>query len=45
MTWRVLVSAPYFLPVLEEFRSRLEAEGVEIVANGTLRGLEGSTAR
>src|SRR6266498_1991119 len=31
MTWRVLISAPYFLPVLEEFRSRLEAEGVEIV--------------
>jgi D-3-phosphoglycerate dehydrogenase len=31
MTWRVLISAPYLLPVLEEFRSRLEAEGVEIV--------------
>lgn len=31
MTWRVLVSAPYMLPVIEEFRSRLEAEGVEIV--------------
>lgn len=31
MTWRVLVSAPYFLPVVEEFRSRLEAEGVEIM--------------
>lgn len=31
MRWRVLISAPYLLPVLEEFRSRLEAEGVEIV--------------
>lgn len=31
MTWRVLVSAPYMLPVIEEFRSRLEAEGVEII--------------
>jgi D-3-phosphoglycerate dehydrogenase / 2-oxoglutarate reductase len=32
MTWRVLISAPYLLPVLEEFRTRLEAEGVEIVS-------------
>jgi len=31
MTWRVLVSAPYLLPVVEEFRARLEAGGVEIV--------------
>lgn len=31
MTWRVLISAPYMLPALDEFRSRLEAEGVEIV--------------
>ena len=31
MRWRVLVSAPYMLPVLEEYRPRLEAEGVEIV--------------
>jgi D-3-phosphoglycerate dehydrogenase len=31
MTWRVLVSAPYMLPVVEEFRSRLAAAGVEIV--------------
>jgi D-3-phosphoglycerate dehydrogenase len=31
MTWRVMISAPYLLPVIEEFRARLEAEGVEIV--------------
>jgi len=31
MTWRVLISAPYMLPVLEDFRPRLESEGVEIV--------------
>lgn len=31
MPWRVLVSAPKFLSVVEEFRSRLEAAGVEIV--------------
>ncbi|MFL6210513.1 MAG: phosphoglycerate dehydrogenase [Pyrinomonadaceae bacterium] len=31
MTWRVLVSAPYLLPVLEEFRARLEAAGIEII--------------
>jgi len=31
MTWRVLISAPYFLPVVEEYRSRLEAEGLELV--------------
>jgi D-3-phosphoglycerate dehydrogenase len=31
MKWRVLVSAPYILPVLEEFRPRLESEGIEIV--------------
>jgi len=31
MTLRVLISAPYILPVIEEYGSRLEAEGVEIV--------------
>lgn len=31
MRWRVLVSAPYMLPALEEFRARLEGEGVEVV--------------
>lgn len=28
---RVLISAPYFLPVVEEYRSQLEAAGVELV--------------
>jgi D-3-phosphoglycerate dehydrogenase len=31
MKWRVLISAPYMLPSLDEFRPRLEADGVEIV--------------
>jgi phosphoglycerate dehydrogenase-like enzyme len=31
MTWQVLISAPYMLPALDEFRPRLEREGVEIV--------------
>jgi D-3-phosphoglycerate dehydrogenase len=31
MNWRVLVSAPYILPVIEDFRPWLEAEGIEIV--------------
>ena len=31
MTWRVLISAPYFLPAVEEFRSRLQSAGIEIV--------------
>jgi D-3-phosphoglycerate dehydrogenase len=31
MTWRVLISAPYLLPLPEESRSRLENEGAEIV--------------
>ena len=31
MAWRVLVSAPYFLPVVEEWRQRLAAEGIELV--------------
>jgi len=28
---RILISAPYFLPVVEDYRSRLEAEGLELV--------------
>ena len=31
MTWRVLITAPYLLGVLDEYRSILKAEGVEIV--------------
>lgn len=31
MKWRVLITAPYMLPVVEEFRPRLLAEGVEVV--------------
>jgi D-3-phosphoglycerate dehydrogenase / 2-oxoglutarate reductase len=31
MTWRILVSAPYFLPVVEDYRQQLEAEGLELV--------------
>jgi D-3-phosphoglycerate dehydrogenase len=31
MTWRVLVSAPYFIPVIEEWRPRLAAEGIELI--------------
>jgi D-3-phosphoglycerate dehydrogenase len=29
--WRVLVSAPYFIPVVEEWQQRLTAEGVQLV--------------
>jgi D-3-phosphoglycerate dehydrogenase len=29
--WRVLISAPYFIPVIEEYRQRLAKEGVELV--------------
>jgi D-3-phosphoglycerate dehydrogenase len=32
MTWKVLVSAPYFLPVMESWRQRLAQEGVELIA-------------
>ncbi len=39
MTLRVLISAPYMLPVLEEFRSRLEAEGLELVRAQVLERL------
>ena len=31
MTWKVLVSAPYFLPVMETYRQRLAQEGVELI--------------
>jgi D-3-phosphoglycerate dehydrogenase len=32
MTWRVLVSAPYFIPVIEDYRKRLKDQGVELIA-------------
>lgn len=31
MTWRVLVSAPYFIPVIEEYRQRLADLDVELI--------------
>lgn len=31
MKWRVLISAPYILPVLDEYRSVLEENGIEVV--------------
>jgi D-3-phosphoglycerate dehydrogenase len=31
MTWRVLVSAPYFIPVTEEYQKRLSEVGVEFI--------------
>lgn len=31
MSWRVLISAPYFLPVIEAYRRRLEQAGIELV--------------
>ena len=31
MTWRILITAPYFLPVVESYRSQLESEGLELV--------------
>ena len=31
MTWKVLVSAPYFLPVMETYQQRLAPEGVELI--------------
>lgn len=31
MKWRVLVSAPYFIPVIEDYRERLSTEGVELI--------------
>ena len=31
MTWKVLVSAVYFLPVIDRFRARFDEEGIELV--------------
>jgi D-3-phosphoglycerate dehydrogenase len=30
--WRVLISAPYFIPIIEEWRQQLAAEDVELVS-------------
>ena len=32
MKWRVLVSAPYFIPVIKEYQQRLATEGIELIA-------------
>lgn len=32
MKWRVLVSAPYFIPVMKDYREQLLAESVELIA-------------
>ena len=32
MKWRVLVSAPYFIPIIEDYRPRLAAEDIELIA-------------
>jgi D-3-phosphoglycerate dehydrogenase len=34
MTWKILISAPYFLSVVEDYRSQLEAQGCELVIAG-----------
>jgi len=31
MSWRILISAPYFLLVVEQYRAQLEAEGLELL--------------
>ena len=31
MTWKVLVSAPYMLPVIDRFREQLKSENVELI--------------
>ena len=38
--WKVLVSAPYFLSVMEEYRGILEGSGVELVAAAVRERLE-----
>jgi len=32
MKWRVLVSAPYFLPVIDEYQKKLSKDGIELIA-------------
>ena len=31
MTWKVLITAPYFIPVVEDYRAHLEDAGLELV--------------
>ena len=40
MKWRVLVSAPYMLPVLDEFRPTFAANGIEVVEAAVEERLE-----
>ncbi|MFN0253192.1 MAG: phosphoglycerate dehydrogenase [Kofleriaceae bacterium] len=40
MTWRVLVSAPYMLPVLDRFRPQIEARDAQVVTVPVLERLE-----
>jgi len=32
MKWRVLVSAPYFIPVIDEYQQKLSKDGIELIA-------------
>ena len=32
MKWRVLVSAPYFIPVIEAYQQKLSKDGIELIA-------------
>lgn len=40
MKWKVLVSAPYMLPVLDEYRETLEEQGVEVIVAPVQERLE-----
>ena len=42
MKWKVLVSAPYMLPVLDRFRPTLEARGCEVIVAPVVERLEES---
>jgi len=32
MKWRVLVSAPYFIPVIDEYQQKISKDGIELIA-------------
>ena len=32
MKWRVMVSAPYFIPVIDEYQQKLSKDGIELIA-------------